>query len=52
MAQQKRGLGKGLGALIPTGPVTPAGGMARGGMPGGSGLAPGGVAGRAARPAP
>jgi len=45
MAQQKRGLGKGLGALIPTGPVTPAGGMAGGGMPGGSGPAPGGVAG-------
>jgi ParB family chromosome partitioning protein len=33
MAQQKRGLGKGLGALIPTGPVTPPGGA----VPGGSG---------------
>ena len=35
MAQQKRGLGRGLGALIPTGPVTPAEGAARSGMPGG-----------------
>ncbi len=33
MAQQKRGLGKGLGALIPTGPVTLPGGA----VPGGSG---------------
>ena len=33
MAQQKRGLGKGLGALIPTGPVTSPGGA----VPGGSG---------------
>jgi ParB family chromosome partitioning protein len=33
MAQQKRGLGKGLGALIPTGPITPPGGA----VPGGSG---------------
>jgi ParB family transcriptional regulator, chromosome partitioning protein len=33
MAQQKRGLGKGLGALIPTGPVIPPGGA----VPGGSG---------------
>jgi ParB family chromosome partitioning protein len=32
MAQQKRGLGKGLGALIPAAP--PAGGLARGGLPG------------------
>ncbi|PZS40636.1 MAG: chromosome partitioning protein ParB [Pseudonocardiales bacterium] len=30
MAQQKRGLGKGLGALIPTGPVIPPGGAAPG----------------------
>jgi ParB family chromosome partitioning protein len=34
MAQQKRGLGKGLGALIPTGPVTRPGGA----VPGGSGV--------------
>ncbi len=33
MAQQKRGLGKGLGALIPTGPLTAPGGA----IPGGSG---------------
>jgi ParB family chromosome partitioning protein len=38
MAQQKRGLGKGLGALIPTGPVTPVGGAVPGG-PGASGVA-------------
>jgi ParB family chromosome partitioning protein len=38
MAQQKRGLGKGLGALIPTGPVTPAGGAGLGG-PGATGVA-------------
>lgn len=42
MAQQKRGLGKGLGALIPTGPVTPPGGAAGGGVPGGEAVAPGG----------
>ena len=30
MAQQKRGLGKGLGALIPTGPVTLPGGAVPG----------------------
>jgi ParB family chromosome partitioning protein len=42
MAQQKRGLGKGLGALIPTGPVTPPGGALSGGaVPGGPGT-PGG----------
>jgi ParB family chromosome partitioning protein len=46
MAQQKRGLGKGLGALIPTGPVTPPGGAVGGGARGGaaagtSGPAPG-----------
>ena len=41
MAQQKRGLGKGLGALIPTGPVTPPGGaVPRGAVPGST--APGG----------
>jgi ParB family chromosome partitioning protein len=39
MAQQKRGLGKGLGALIPTGPVTPPGGAVPGG-PGRAGGAP------------
>jgi ParB family chromosome partitioning protein len=38
MAQQKRGLGKGLGALIPTGPLTPAGGAVPGG-PGATGVA-------------
>jgi ParB family chromosome partitioning protein len=37
MAQQKRGLGKGLGALIPTGPVTPPGGAVAGGARGGAG---------------
>jgi ParB family chromosome partitioning protein len=42
MAQQKRGLGKGLGALIPTGPVIPPGGAAGGGVPGGEGTGPGG----------
>jgi ParB family transcriptional regulator, chromosome partitioning protein len=42
MAQQKRGLGKGLGALIPTGPVTPPGGALSGGaVPGGPGTAAG-----------
>jgi ParB family transcriptional regulator, chromosome partitioning protein len=42
MAQQKRGLGKGLGALIPTGPVTPPGGAVPGGaVPGGPGTAGG-----------
>jgi ParB family transcriptional regulator, chromosome partitioning protein len=42
MAQQKRGLGKGLGALIPTGPVTPPGGALSGGaVPGGPGTAGG-----------
>ncbi len=41
MAQQKRGLGRGLGALIPTGPITPPGGA----VPGGSGPAAGGVPG-------
>ena len=50
MAQQKRGLGKGLGALIPTGPLPPAGGAVIGGAPGGSGTAAGGVAGRGAPP--
>ena len=51
MAQQKRGLGKGLGALIPTGPVTPPGGALSGGTvrgpgtAGGSTAAPGGPAG-------
>jgi ParB family transcriptional regulator, chromosome partitioning protein len=40
MAQQKRGLGKGLGALIPTGPVTPPGGALSGRpVPGGPGTA-------------
>ena len=39
MAQQKRGLGKGLGALIPTGPVTPPGGA----LPGGPASAAGGM---------
>jgi ParB family transcriptional regulator, chromosome partitioning protein len=44
MAQQKRGLGKGLGALIPTGPVTlPAGAVGRG-IPGGPGTAAAGLA--------
>ena len=38
MAQQKRGLGKGLGALIPTGPVTPPGGAVGGGARGGAGV--------------
>jgi ParB family chromosome partitioning protein len=48
MAQQKRGLGKGLGALIPTGPVTPPSGAVPGGAvpgstaPGGSGTPAGG----------
>jgi ParB family transcriptional regulator, chromosome partitioning protein len=48
MAQQKRGLGKGLGALIPTGPVTPPSGAVPGGTvpgstaPGGSGTPAGG----------
>lgn len=48
MAQQKRGLGKGLGALIPS---APAGGVA---VTGGSvvGLAPGGGADRAGTPVP
>src|SRR3984885_3260951 len=42
MAQQKRGLGKGLGALIPTGPATPPGGALSGGaVPGGPGTAAG-----------
>ena len=43
MAQQKRGLGKGLGALIPTGPVTPPGGAVPGGpgTPGGAWPGPG-----------
>src|ERR1700729_4617674 len=42
MAQQKRGLGKGLGALIPTGPGTPPGGAPPGGAaPGGPGTAGG-----------
>src|SRR5450631_4704767 len=36
MAQQKRGLGKGLGALIPTGPVTPPSGAVPGGAVPGS----------------
>jgi len=45
MAQQKRGLGKGLGALIPTGPVTPPGGALSGGaVPGGPGTAGGATA--------
>ena len=48
MAQQKRGLGRGLGALIPTGPVTPPSGAVPGGTvpgsaaPGGSGTPAGG----------
>ncbi|MCW2905538.1 MAG: hypothetical protein JWL68_327, partial [Actinomycetia bacterium] len=37
MAQQRRGLGKGLGALIPTGPVAPAGGAVPGGRTVGAG---------------
>ncbi|MGD0928251.1 MAG: ParB/RepB/Spo0J family partition protein [Streptosporangiaceae bacterium] len=44
MAQQKRGLGKGLGALIPTGPVTPPAGAVGGGVPGGPGTAAAGPA--------
>ena len=44
MAQQKRGLGKGLGALIPTGPVTPPAGAVGGGVPGGPGTAVAGPA--------
>jgi ParB family transcriptional regulator, chromosome partitioning protein len=38
MAQPKRGLGKGLGALIPTGPPTS---VSRAGLPGGPARAPG-----------
>src|SRR3984957_15864356 len=53
MAQQKRGLGKGLGALIPTGPVTPPGGALSGGaVPGGPGTAGGSMAARGGPPGP
>jgi ParB family transcriptional regulator, chromosome partitioning protein len=47
MAQQKRGLGKGLGALIPTGPITPPGGAVHGG----SGAIPGAGTSAANQPA-
>ena len=43
MAQQKRGLGKGLGALIPTGPIPPPGGAVSSGGPGGAGTATSGL---------
>jgi ParB family transcriptional regulator, chromosome partitioning protein len=53
MAQQKRGLGKGLGALIPTGPVTPPGGALSGGaVPGGPGTAGGTTASPGVPPGP
>src|ERR1700684_1533210 len=53
MAQQKRGLGKGLGALIPTGPVTPPGGALSGGaVPGGPGTAGGTTAAPGGPPGP
>ena len=57
MAQQKRGLGKGLGALIPTGPVAPPSGAVPGGArpgspgPGGPGTAAGGGGSAAEYPA-